>query len=473
MQLIASPNGGDFRIAAPQLGQLAQRFGAMRHRVAAPIVAATLAVASVAGAQVSPPASASDTLSLSIVDVQRLIVQQNPGFLATRQETAIAGGGLRQARLYQFNPDLSFRALGGNAATRGGQYEATVTQEIEWAGQRGLRIDAARTGVTRATSVVQNAGRMILAEGSISFYRALAAARRMAVAREALALTQRLIAAVRTQLAEGEISTLEANLAEIEAGRAQGRLLNARRVATSAELDLKQLLGFNPDKPILLDSVSSGIIEGALDQDSLIAVALARRPDLAASSASVRELETLTSLARRLGLPNLRLGATIERGPSSGPAQVGPAIGISLPMFNRNQGLVQQREALTEQARFSQREAVLRVRTDVTEAVRAYRIASDEAAVFETSVVRPARENIALLEIAYREGKIALPTLLLLRNQLLDAEFGYWDAWLAQREARVRLEAATGALTPPVESLTPPDTNDDSAAADASSRNIR
>ena len=57
----------------------------------------------------------------------------------------------------------------------------------------------------------------------------------------------------------------------------------------------------------------------------------------------------------------------------------------------------------------------------------------------------PARENQSLLEIAYREGKSDLPTILLLRNQLLEAELDYLDAWLAARTSLANLEAAIGA----------------------------
>ena len=461
------------------------------------ITVATLPTARSAGAQIAPGAAASDTLTLSLAEVQRLVIRQNPALLATRQETAIAGGELRQARVYQLNPDLSLQAVGGSFGGSGSPYELALTQEIEWAGQRGLRIGAARTGLTRASSVVQNAGRLTLAEASTGFYRALAAERRLSVARDALALTERLLAAVRIQLAEGEISAMEANLAEIEAGRARGRVLTAQRVATSAELELKQLAGLRPDTPVRLVADAAGTPgaadvaptpqpvpqpvaaplpagpdPAALDQDSLVAIALARRPDLAASTAAVRELETLTALARREALPNLRLGAAVERAEGDGSPQIGPAIGFSLPLFNRNQGLVEQRRALTEQARLDRRATELGIRADVTVAVRAYRTASEEATVFATSVLQPARANVELLETAYRAGKIDLPTLLLLRNQLLDAELGYWDAWLAQREALVQLEAATGALTPPAASLQPLDAGavDGPAPADSSSR---
>jgi len=453
--------------------------GAFRQSRAVILAIATTALPAVA--QVAPGAGPGDTLTLSITDVQRLAIRQNPTFLATRQETAIAEGALRQARVYQFNPELAVQSVGSGVGGSQRPFELVLTEEIEWAGQRGLRIGAARMGHSRASAVVQDAGRLTLAAASASFYRALAAERRLSVARDALVLTDRLIAAVRTQLAEGEVSTMEANLAEIEAGRARGRVLTARREETSAALDLKQLLGLTPDTPISLAADGGGTpgavgtepsVPPRLAEDSLIALALARRPDLTASAAAVRESEALTTLARRSAFPNLRLGAAMERGELDGSPRIGPAIGLSIPLFNRNQGLVDQRLALTAQARLEQRATALRIRADVVEAVRAFRSASEETALYETSVVRPARANIALLEIAYREGKISLPTLLLLRNQLLDAEFGYWDAWLAQREALVRLDAATGALTPPAESLPPldPDSANGPVPTDPSSR---
>ncbi len=425
---------------------------------AALVFAASAAWAIPLSAQSVTRNTATDTLHLDINDVQRLAIRQNLNLLATRQELSIAAGALRQARVYQFNPDFTLQAVGDGGSD--GPFELLLTQEIEWAGQRGLRIGAAREGQVRATAFVQNAARVSLASASVGFYRAFASERRLEVARDALALTERLIAAVRTQLAEGEISTMEANLAEIEAGRARGRVLSAQRAELGAAFELKQLLGLRPETAIRLvsDSLNTSSPLGkqpSPTEDSLVALALARRPDLAASEAAVREIEKLTSLSRRSAFPNVRIGAVVERAESGGSADIGPAIGLSIPLFNRNQGLVDQRRALTEQARLDQRATELGIRSDVLESARAYRTASEEVAVFETTVVRPARANIELLETAYRAGKIALPTLLLLRNQLLDAEFGYWDAWLAQREALVRLEAATGALTPTAAALQP------------------
>jgi hypothetical protein len=114
------------------------------------IFAASSGLALPATAQVVTRNATRDTLALAINDVQRLAIRQNLNLLAAQQELAISDGALRQARVYQFNPDLALQAV-GDGGTKG-PFELLLTQEIEWAGQRGLRIGAAREGRNRASA---------------------------------------------------------------------------------------------------------------------------------------------------------------------------------------------------------------------------------------------------------------------------------------------------------------------------------
>lgn len=418
---------------------------------------------SAAAAQVNSLAHAGvasrDTLALTLAEVQRRALAQNPAFLAERQEYDIARGQLTQARVYNFNPELEFEAPGAGSAGAPGEYEARLTQEVEWAGQRGLRISAARSGLNRAEFVVRNAARQTLADASTAFYAALAAQQRLEVARQLSQLNQQLLDATRIQAREGELSSMEANLAEIEAGRARARVLAAQREATSARLELQRLAGIHPEQEIqLVVALPDPPLPPTLNPDSLISLALARRPDLAARTTAVDQAEALTRLARREAIPNLRVGVIAEREALAGvpgspvsadryeSPRIGLAVSIPVPLFDRNQGLVAERAAQTEQARLSRSATELAVRTQVTDAYRGYVAASEEARVYEQDVLQPARSNQELLETAYRAGKVNLSTLLLLRNQLLDAELGYWDAWLAERRALIALQAATSTL---------------------------
>lgn len=437
------------------------------------LAACTLVIAALqpgvrrAEAQATPPGlpevETRDTIPISLREAQRRALSQNPTFLAERQELDIARGELTQARVYNFNPEIEFQAPGAGTNGALGEFEATLSQEIEWAGARGLRIRAARFGLDRADSGVRDAARRTLADVSIAFYAALAAEQRLSVARELSQLNEQLLTATRIQAREGEISVMDANLAEIEAGRARALVLAAEREATSARLELQRLAGIDPEQEIRLqDAIPAAPSAAALDQDSLVALALGRRPDLEARTRAIDQYEALTRLARREAIPNVRIGVFAEREEAfdfpTGPGgsvggrtvlespRIGLGVSVPLPVFDRNQGVVAQRAAQTDQARFSRQATELAVRTQVTDALRAYRAASEEARVFEQDVLQPARANQRLLDTAFRAGKVGLPTLLLLRNQLLDAELGYWGAWLAQRRALVELQAATASL---------------------------
>lgn len=405
---------------------------------------AALFTADGASGQIVPE---TDTLRLTLAEAQRLALEQNPAFLADREERPIAEGAYRQARLLAFNPQLELETQG--LATDGGfgRYEAALTQEIEWAGQRGLRAGAAESGLRRATQSVRDAARRTVAAASEAYYAALAANRRLAVAEELLASNERLLAAIRTQLGEGEISALEAGLAEIEVARDRAAVLGARREARSAELTLKTAIGLASTTPIRLAvDVPEPPEAAALRSDSLVATALQRRPDLAAREAAVAKTETAARLARREAIPSVEISALVEREEASGETRFGFGIGLPVPLWNRNQGQAASAQAVARQALFSRNALELQVRSEVLDAYQSYVLAAEEARIFEDDVLQPARANQQLLETAYREGKIDLPALLLLRNQLLDAELSYWDAWLAHRRSLVALQSATASI---------------------------
>lgn len=416
-----------------------------------PLFLAALAAAAPAagGAAAQETAAGStvnvDTLTLTIAEVQRLALTRNPVYLAESQELPIASGELRQARVYRFNPQLGLNAPGSASDRALGEYEATLDQQIEWAGQRGLRIDAAKIGVTRAGFIVQDAARLTLSAATQAFYTALAARERLRLAEQLLVLNERLLQVVRIQALEGEISRMEANLADIEAGRSRARVLSTQREAQAMELELKRLVGLIPEQAIRLNAPDWTIDTGALQVDSLVVEALERRPDLAARTAAEEQASTLTRLARREAIPDLTLGGLVRRETEHSEPRFGIRAALPLPFWNRNQGLIAQREALARQAGLERAAAELDIRAEVVRVYQEYTSARREVEVYEESVLLPARENQQLLEAAFAAGKVGMPTLILLRNQLLEAELGYWEAWLAERRAAVSLQSVTGA----------------------------
>lgn len=407
-----------------------------------------------------------DTLRLTLAQVRERALQANPELRASQLDTAIARGELRQSGVLPFNPSFEVLGPGGGNAT-----QPAISQELEVFGQRGVRMTAARAGYARATAEVANARRLTLGEVDRAFYRLVSAERRAQLADEVLSLNQRLSTVTQRQLAEGEISRLDFNLATVEVGRSRSRALAAHREQEEQAIELSRLIGLPRGRAIapVLDSsehapaptstttVTPSAIPGdtvrlseralTLDVDSLTASALSRRPDLAASAAAAREASARASLSRREALPNFVVRGVWQRSAGEAQGRLSPGIGITLPFFNRNQGATQAREAAATQAKLMRAALTTRVRAQVASAVGAYRSAAQEVEVLESTVLAPARQNRQLLETAYREGKVGLPVLILIRNQVSDAELEYWTAWLAEREALANLAEVTGQNT--------------------------
>ena len=400
-----------------------------------------------------------DSIRLSLMDARSLALRHNPELAAARLDTAIARGELRQAGLLlRANPEAG--VLGAGA---GEEVEFEVSQELEVFGQQGARRAAARSGLERARSAERNANRTTLGELDRAFYRLVAALRRRDLAQDVLGLNRRLAEVAGRQRQEGEIGRLDFNLATVELGRSRARSLAARQELLQAGVEVGRLVGL-PSSAVVIPIVDSTVewppadsgavvtavgeepVEGSrvtLDADSLTAIALSQRPDLAEREAAARQASSLATLAGREALPNLMVRGNSER-EGDGERAFRPGLGLTLPLFNRNRGEIAARRAAAQQADLERTALAARIRAEVTGAIASYEAAAMETAVLATTVLQPARQNRQLVEIAFKEGEVGIAELLLIRNQAIEAELDYWSAWLAAREALATLGEVTG-----------------------------
>lgn len=415
--------------------------------------------------QTSPTAGVpdrGDTLRLTLSAARSTALRANPSLLAARLDTAVARGELRQASLFiRSNPTVD---LG---------FEPGVSQEIEVFGQQATRTTAARAGLARAGANVTNATRLTIGDVDRAFFGLYSAVRRSRLADEVLGLTERIADVAQRQLAAGEIGRLEFNLATVELGRSRARAFAARREREQGVIEMLRLLGLPRDvtlEPVLdttqhvplEDSTAAapeavsltqnrarapGAAVPTLDTDSLTALALARRPDLAEREAARRQLEAEATAARREALPNLVVRGVTEPEDQGSGRVLRPGLGLTLPFFNRNRGRSDAFRAAARQAELERSARVATIRAEVAAAVASYQAAATAVQVLETTVLTPARQNRRLVEVAFREGKVGLPELLLIRNQAIDAELDYWTAWLAERNALTSIAEVTSANT--------------------------
>ncbi|HEY0712509.1 MAG TPA: TolC family protein [Polyangia bacterium] len=167
------------------------------------------------------------------------------------------------------------------------------------------------------------------------------------------------------------------------------------------------------------------------------------RPDLRAARLDVEAAKAAKSLAAREGVPDVRIGASY--GKEEDANVVLGTLSVPIPLFQRNQAA--RGEAA---ARIARAEATLegferQVREEVQLAVQHYKSASAAAKVYAGEVLAALQDNAALVNEAYRAGKVNLFELAFMRRETLEAQRSYIDVLEELAEARSELERAVGA----------------------------
>ncbi|MFQ5666193.1 MAG: TolC family protein [Candidatus Binatia bacterium] len=386
---------------------------------------------------------------LTIERAVALARQHNPDILATRQQIGVARGRLQKARYWNpFNPEI-----GGGAVQRrfdgGGsdvQRSASVSLEVEVAGQRGQRIDEARQNLTGTTAQVADVERLVVAQVKEAFYRVLYLRRRLQLFRKVERLNQRLRHASAERFKSGEVPKLEANLAVVRHSQSRKDTLAAARDYRNGVRGLERLLGAEPTGTTVL-SGDLAVRPVKVDADALVETALRIRPDLRARDAEIGRVQAETALTKRLIVPNPVLRGTYDEETESAGSRdriIGGAVSIPLPIFDRKQAELTALAAERARANYQRDATALTVKTEVRDAYRSYEAAREGVQVFEAEAVQRIAENFRFIETAYREGKIDLLQLVVVQNDLVTAQFSYldslWDYWLA----RTALERAVG-----------------------------
>jgi cobalt-zinc-cadmium efflux system outer membrane protein len=394
-------------------------------------------------------ARASAAAPLTLARALAIARQDNPELLAARQEERIARGHLEKARYWNpFNPHIE----GGAAQRRfdaGGtdvQPVAGVSLEIEVAGQRGKRIEEAERNLQRVNAQIANTERLVLAQVTEAFYRALYLERRVQLFRQVEDLNRRLREASAERFKSGEVPKLEANLAVVRYSQSRKETLAAERDHRTTLQDLERLLGREPEGSVALAG-DLAVRRLALSLDTLLASALRTRPDLQGRDAEIQRVDAETGLTRRLMVPNPTVRGTYDEeteSPGSRDRIIGGAVSIPLPVFDRRQAELTALAGQRAQATYDRTATVLAIQAEVRDAYRSYEAAFEAVGVFEADAVERIAENFRLIETAFREGKIGLLQLVVVQNDLSSAQFAYldslWDYWLAA----TALERAVG-----------------------------
>jgi cobalt-zinc-cadmium efflux system outer membrane protein len=413
-----------------------------------PMVAATLvvacALARAASAQTSSETVAGDAAACSrprdAAEVVRCALAASP---EVRQAAAAvdAAAGRREtaAVLLPSNPrvaaTLSNRRRPPPEEVSVINWSVALSQELELAGQRGARIDAADAGHAAEAQRLKVAAQDVAAGALAAFYEALAAAELARTATELAALAATLATYADARAAEALAAGVEADVARAEAARmGLARVAAGERLA-DARATLAALLDVDAAGLALPEALPATPLP-APPGGALVEQALALRGEVAAAAMERQVLEHRLVVIRRERVPNPTLSAFFERGEIN-DAIFGVGLSFPLPLPSpvgrTRAGEITETLAQIRVAESSEALVRRRVRLEVARARAAYDAREAAVALYPRALLTRARTDLAGLREALGARQLTLREGLQWQRSLIE---------LLQTDVEVRLGRA-------------------------------
>jgi outer membrane protein, heavy metal efflux system len=385
--------------------------------------------------------AASQPRAMTIGEVLQRARAHAPALVDARAAAGEARARLRGASPFLAeNPQVA-AAAGRRSGADERDLELGVSQAIEIAGQRGLRVAAGRAGVDRADASLDFATRQTLAEAAGAFYRLLHAQERLGLARHSEDIALRVMDAAQKRYDAGDIAALDLNLAKIALGRAKAEAAAADAERLGRDADLRTLLGMRFDEAL---SLAGDLRDRPAVDERGVRAASGERPEILAAAAELREAEAELMLGRRAVWPALSVTARYTR--EEGTPIAWGGVSVSLPIFKRGQEEIAGATARVERARVAGEAARRRVETQTESALAARRVRAGALRTLEDLVLPGVEDNDALARRSFEVGELGLAELLLVRREGLEARQAHLDALLAAALTDVELLARAGGL---------------------------
>jgi outer membrane protein, heavy metal efflux system len=385
--------------------------------------------------------------AMTVAEAVDVALKNNPDIQSVRLEQGAAQGRLDQAGLFlRSNPVIEGSLSRKDTLPEGGEkvknYEVRLSQEFELAGQRGLRIDVARSGREKAVQDIRDMERVLIAAVKDAFVRTLAAKRKIELTGEAVKLQEELVVSAAIKFQTGDISGLEQNLADVELGKARRERMLAEREQREAMSGLQELLGVKPSASFSVDGELPSEAPVIPDKDKLREAVALQRPDVQSASAEIQQAKSAMKLAGREAIPSVTVSGFYNRDDRLNEA--GVMLSFPLPLFDRKQADRKEAAATAGHALIKQATLERTIEREIEEAHANLIAAVEELSLFKKDVLGKAMENLGLMNLAFKEGKFGFFEVRLAQKDTIDAQFAYLESQVRLQISLNAWEKATG-----------------------------
>lgn len=392
---------------------------------------------------------------LGLEEAIAVAMERNPNALAAQRRLPVAQAEILVAGAV---PNPSMRFDGEFVGESSKVALPVVEQPFELGGKRGARLAVADAQVALTRAQIAQVLTEVRAQVRRAYAELLVSRADAEALAQAAGNASRLAGIAGERVRLGDVPELDLIRARQEEAQADNELQLGRTRQRTAEIALNALLGRDVEAPIALPPVPQFALrvekhvylpgdpgdpkESGRKLQALLGLALANRLDLRAVEQRIALARAERRLAEAARVPDLTLGA----GPLFEQQTVGivAAVGISLPVWYRQEGQIARTEATLEQLDSERAALTKQIEAEVRSAYLRVLAARGQQGVYARSLLPGAQETAQISQIAYERGKADLTVPIAAQTALAQTRRRYHQALFDREAALADLERSVG-----------------------------
>ena len=401
---------------------------------------------------ISAPVQADNTLTIN--DAYAEVLESNPQIRGAVARIKSAEGNRMQQSLRP-NPEAVFEAenFGGDDARAGfdgAEYTFGLQQQFEIAGKRGKRETVALHETEQARQEAMSQIQAMLAQTNAAYMQVIIAQERLKLAKKRVSLAQQTHDTIKKRINAAKSTDIQHTKADIELSAAEVAARKAEKDLSIARMTLANLMGRsaldeNPEADLSVLPV--------IPTQGVVMQALKNTPMSVMSKVALMRQEAALDLALANALPDPTVGLGVRRFAEDDGSAFLASISIPIPVFDRNQGAIEEAKANVLAASADQEVQRFALERQAMELWQNLVSAKEEVLAYQDGLLPSAQKAYGQAREGFDRGAFTFLDLLDAQRTLFDVQESHLAALHTFYQAKAQVDMLSGAYARPAETL--------------------
>jgi cobalt-zinc-cadmium efflux system outer membrane protein len=395
----------------------------------------------------APVAFGADNVTVSSINLDEataLALQANPQLAVALRGREVENGQLLQA---QARPNPTLSAEIEDLRSRYRNSTLLISQQLETAGKRDMRMAAADANLAMADADIAIAQAETNAKVYAAFYQVLAAQQAQTLATELLQIASTSKDTSAKRVLAGKVSPVEETKAKVAEAGAKIELANADQQLAAAKKRLSSLWGKGLDQNAAFTAIGELENFKSIPALSDLMAQLPASPQLKKASLAITQKQAFSNIEKAKQTPDVTLSLGARRNEElGGITQAIIGLSVPIPLFDKNQGGLQSAKAREIQSQDEKTALENQLATNLADVYSRRQTQIEASTMYKNDILPGAQSAYEAARKGFEFGKFSFLEVLDAQRTLFQAKTQYIQTLALARLAEADMQSILGAV---------------------------